>query len=540
MNNETIIKFVRENRWIIIASIFFIVWKFFLIGVLWHDRLSPPEPDDSYSYIGYINSVKLCPQIICNYPYISFSSYEGFTYLPYRLFFGSISKFFNLSPETVFHFSFYFGIAILLPILIVFVRNFTSNKNLMAFSLFFLTLYNGSGAYHGFFWVVPSFFAFALFLLIFSIINGHSKKWWLYLILIIPIFIYLNPISIYAIVIFPIFYFIYSFSTKKFDRDVARKTLFAIIFSVLSYLPLYYHLSIKQENPLGIKNTVGDVIENIADVSSPTKSVNKLGDLTDQNTNLTARKPVLFPSFSEIKKGYLDWLFPHWIAVLPFTLFLFLVIYYKNYKLLSLYLSISLFILLSSLNIYGYRSLVFIWPITFVFYAFGFWNLGKFISEKWTVKKKLSSPILITAISFFVAINMLFSLFWCQDTNSRNNFKIDSNFAQYLLDNTKEGDTIMFDSKTLHSFGLTTPLLKRITGVGPLRTGKYLVFLNDNQAKSSATESNLNKFFDVLSKTLGIPRTHNNNPKDSAPDNNDLALEKTFGLVSIYRNKNYY
>jgi len=89
---------------------FFILWKFFLIHILWQDRSFPPEPDDSYNYISQIAAIADCKGFhFCSYPGVSMGDSTGFVYLSYRLFFGWLAKITQLSSQTIYHFGFYLG-----------------------------------------------------------------------------------------------------------------------------------------------------------------------------------------------------------------------------------------------------------------------------------------------------------------------------------------------------------------------------------------------------------------------------------------------
>jgi hypothetical protein len=519
--------FAIKNRWIIIASVFFIAWKFFLINVLWQDRLSPPEPDDSYIYIGYINSIKECPRILCDYPSISFASYTGFAYLPYRLFFGIISKILNINPETIFHFSFYFGTLFILPVLLFFLRALTENKKLISFSLFFLALYNGNGSFHGFFWVVPSFFALALFFLIFSTIQKNVKPWIIALTFLVPIFIYMHPISIYSVFIFPIYFFINFIFEKKIDREIIKKIIFTIILATASYLPMYLHFkNTGVKNSLGIEASAKKIKENVLQIRT-----------TDNPA--TPAKATL-PGFKEIKNGYILWIFPNWIGILIFSFFFSVVLYYKQYRLLSLYLSLALFTAISSLNEFGFRSLILIWPITFVLYAFGFWYSYVLLTEK--IKdgkiKKFLRFMLFFSVSLFAMLNLIFSFFWNQNTNYSQNIKVSNDFTDYLYKNTSKKDAVLFSSKLPHSFSLTTNLIERNIGVRniPLEE-KYYIVMERKDCQTKRTS--LDKFYDMLSKWLKISRSKQLPEKQTPIEYPDFVLDKKFDSILIYKNTKY-
>jgi hypothetical protein len=529
-------KYSIKNKWLLTASLFFILWKFFLITVLWHNRIIPPEPDDSYTYIGFIKSVKDCPQILCNYPYLSMTNYIGFTYLSYRIFFGVLAQIFGIDPQTIFQISFYLGTIAAIPVLTMFLKNFTQNQKLLAFSIFCLTLYNGSGSYHGFFWVVPSFFSLLLFFILFSIIFKNVKQWKLLIILILPIFIFLHPVSLYSLALFAIYYFIYFIFTKKLDLVSLKKITFTFFITLIIYLPFSYYLhyhSTYKTNPLGIETVVTKIAS-----SQPQ-------DITDNETekfSIFLKLPFLtgntFPlkSLHIMKQAYYDWLFPHWLGFIPFFLVLFVLFYYKKYKLLSFYFATIIFSLISSLHIHGYRSLIFTWPATFILYGFGFWYLFIFINDK--IKQHSLSTIAKIALSFgffvFISINLVYSLFWNQLTNQRYNHDLmKDELSAYLMENTTKKDSIAYKSKTLHSLSLNTDLLNRHTG--HRKYSKYYLIIDD--AYYNFKENN-NSFFNIASKLLNIERKQKIRSKRQI-DMSRYELEKEFGLIKIYRNLDY-
>src|SRR3989304_1694939 len=126
---------------------------------------------------------------IFSYPHLMarpfLSSRTGCVYLSYRLFFGWLAKITQLSSQTIYHFGFYLGTLFLAFTLYPFIKIFSNNKNLIAWSIFFLSLYHGLGETHGFFWVVPSFFSVLLFLILatYTVRNEVKLKAWLILLL---------------------------------------------------------------------------------------------------------------------------------------------------------------------------------------------------------------------------------------------------------------------------------------------------------------------------------------------------------------------
>lgn len=530
--------FLNKNKWIIAASIFFVVWKFFLIGMLWHERVSPPEPDDSYIYTGYINSIRECPKIFCNYPSITFENYTGFTYLSYRLFFGLIAKIFNIDPINLFHYSFYFGILLLLPILLYFLKAITADKNLIALSLLFLALYNGSGAYHGFFWIVPSFFSVALFLLLWAIIMGQVKHWKIAIFLAIPFFVFVHPSSVFSLLVFPIFFVLQSVMAKKIDTTSLKRIGFMLMVALIFYLPVAFYLnSTPQKSPLGVVRAYKTIKRDLTFKKSDQKETNEtVAPKNNVPSDHQNKIDPIFKSIGSIKINYADWLFPRSVFIIPFLLMILLLVHYREVKILALYLSLILFVLGSSMNIYGYRSLAYIWPITYVLYAFGFWHAMRFIGEKVSDQKiKTTLNIMIfLALLIFVSINLFYSIFWNRHSNLQNNVRIDPGYATFLKENTAPGEHISIPSKILLSFSLNTSLIESSL-VEKSPNSEYYVVLKSDDVNG---ENKADHFLDVLSEMLGISRQPKKIDSEVKIPKN-FELERNIGNVYIYKNKFY-
>ncbi len=530
ITTDKIRRFLSENKWVILASVFFIVWKFFLIGILWQGRIAPPEPDDSYIYTGYINSVVQCPTFLCNYPYINFNSYEGFTYLSYRIIFGGIAKIAHLNPIQMFHISFYMGTILLLPILIFLLTKFTKNKSLIALSIFFLALFHGSGSYHGFYWVVPSFFATALFFLIFSLIFSKNYYRYIYLFILVPIYIFMHPISIYTIAIFPLFFIFYSICEKNINTAILKNVFFIIFVSLLTYIPFsIYESHAIIRNPLSIEQTL----------STTTTTIQK--EATGANQKKISQPTLsaqIFPGMDGIITSYIKWLFPHWIGMILFILFLSLIIYHKNVKLLSLYFSTLLFVFLSSLNEFGYRSLVLLWPITFIFYAFGTYYLFIFIDDK--IKNRRLRALMFVLVSIgiflFATLNIFYSIAINRNTNARNDIALNETFTTYLFNHTDKTSEISYSEKLLSSYSLNTQLLSR-GYANTIPDATYYVQLKNTNPEIYESQD-LSNFFNFFSKLLGASRTK---PTNKTQEQNipNFILEKTFNNISIYKNSKY-
>ncbi|MDP8306119.1 MAG: hypothetical protein RAO75_06405 [Candidatus Chlorobium antarcticum] len=79
----------------------------------------------------------------------------------------------------MFHLNFYIGLCLMGITLTVFFKNINPSPLFISTAFALLAFYEGNGAYHGFFWVVPSFYAIMPFLLT-AIALFFSKHHYLY------------------------------------------------------------------------------------------------------------------------------------------------------------------------------------------------------------------------------------------------------------------------------------------------------------------------------------------------------------------------
>lgn len=419
---EKIIAFIKKNKWIILVSLFFIGWKFFLIHVFFSQNEFSKD-GETITYITHIDSINQCSYLVfCKGFLTSFANYFGFEHLSYRLFFGAIGHLLKIDSIEVFHLSFYIGILILLPALIFFLKNIETDKKLIAFLLFFLALYNGGGS-HGFWWVVPDFFALLVGLIVFTIILGKYKNWKMWIIILIPIGFYMHTIFAYLLTTIVFFHIFYYLLTKKIDTLALKKTVFSFCVLAIFYIPTSFYLN---GNPYGAetfiaKSNIG--ISGIQIFKKPSTIPTTPQPCTQTENNRGLK--YLFPGFSKLKDRYFNWIFFNpqtpvfgwkfnpfsFVFVAIFFYILFILFYYRQYKVLSLYLSALVFTLISSINPHADRALPIIWPITFLLYAYGIWYSFRLINGlfKNIFAKKIIKIFIYLSIVIFIIINLIYS-----------------------------------------------------------------------------------------------------------------------------------
>lgn len=534
-----LLRFVKENRLILIAATFFVVWKFFLIGTLWDDRQIPPVPDDSYIYILHIDSTLRCPNLFsCDDRAFSFDTYASFDHLTYRLFLGTIGKILGLDAETTYHLGFYLGTVLLVPALLIFLKLLNGkDQRLTAFSIVILAFYNGAGSYHGFFWVVPSFFVLLFFLIILRVLLDDTYKHWkVSLAIIAPFYVFTHVLSLYFLTIPPMFFAIHWFLTKTPNTLLLRKTAFLYALVFIIYAPVAFHYSVSSYgNPYGPETIVKNIVN-----KQPVASQN----LEQKSISPSGQKKIatIFPGIGKIQADYFHWIFPSWFGYPVFLLCIGILASTKRFTLLSLYLAGLLFSLLSSTNAHGERSLIFLWPLTFLLYGqagwFGIHLIGKQLKK--TPLAIFLKTILITIILFFGILAATFAYLWNTYLNQARKTEAPQAVAEYLIRNTLAGEKVAYsrDMNFLDEY-----LLLVHGSNGPERTtdipkAKYYVAPEKwlMQSDTKFYESTFKNFFGIISKTLLFSKEKNekNNDGDIIPESVILTEEARISGVMIH------
>ncbi len=441
---------------------------------MWHDRILPPEPDDSLVYSGHIYSVARCPYLLCNYPSISLRNETGFLYLSYRLFWGIISKVLQLNPITTYELSFYVGTVMLIPVLILFLQTMFNSRRLTAVGLLALALFYGHGGYHGFFWVVPSFYALMLFFLILSLCLSSSKYTPWLIGLIMPAYIFMHPTSVYFLAILPIFWLTYVIFSNRWHFTLLRNASIALLLGavIFSSVKLVFHHT---PSPYSIDAAI--TMQNLSSQLS-WKNLN----VSHPDIELSPLQTIL-PSLSRFFDDYVNWIFPHWLGLIPFLVFIALFVAKRNYKFLALFTTVVVFVLASSIHPYGYRALILIWPLTFILYGLGIFYLWEYTHSlrfrSHLIKRMLQVGIAVFALGF-ISANLVFSIVYADFENKKNNIAISPDYSSQILAITSPDEPVAPMDKILMSYSLNTELIS-YPQMSPNGQSKYYSFYTNQE-----------------------------------------------------------
>lgn len=528
---------LKKNQWVVAASIFFILWKFFLVGILWSDRSIAPEPDDSYEYIARIASVSECQNgIFCEYTGVSMRDHSGFAYLSYGLIFGIVGKIFGLAPEKTFHLSFYLGTALLAIILPIFLSSLTQRRSLISLSIIFLAFYHGTGESHGFFWVVPSFYLTALFIVLFHFITSSHSKVANYIIaaLVSITYVFMHPMSIYIAFLFPLYLCTHFYLTKTYSTIEIKKVAFIllIVFGSAGAQSIYLaHVS--QLNYYGFSNSIFQArlaIDNLSHDGSDRS-------LFSYNIAPTKEGSFFASRIDALQATYFRYIFPHWIAILPFSIALWILYFRRVFRLLALYLSAFFFFITATLlNEFGFRSAIILWPITYLVAAFTLYHTYSWFQERSVPMLQYlgKSLVFLFTICFF-ALNGIFSISYNLNVSDRNNFQIDENFFNSLLSRMNSNDSI----------GLNGILARTPTGSDLFLSGKVTSLPNQPRfiarLDSSPDQQTNNKLphFRAISLKIGhelgiVSRENKTLERDMLPPIEGYHLDSRFGDVVVF------
>lgn len=510
------IKSYLTKKLIPLAIVFFIIYRFWLIVLLFKRRTLLPEPDDSYFYLTEIRKILDSGTLFYKFPLHPLWRSDWSHILTYKLLIIFIHKISNLSLEATFFLSFFLGTVLLVFVLFLFLSKLIKEKQNISWLIFFLAFYSGSGAYHGFYWVVPSFFSIVFFFLILSYIYDDKAKKLpiISLFLLLPLFILSHPMALFAlsILIFNSF-FLYWLKDKNW-KAISIKTFILTIFGILQFSLLELILTITQTKvtPLHYLSP----LENLKQVFSG-------------RINLI--------SWEMLRKEYFNLLFPHKIFLLFFMILLGCLLLKRRYKFFSLFFATLTFTLFSLINYYGYRALLFLWPITFL-------TIGQGIFDFYSILKKTSKLLFSFLVLIFLIILNVFNIVQAKNLNRRDNFSWDKSCPAYLLENTNKNDSIFFGDYLTYNLFLYYGFYRResylfsLSKVGQykeLTKGSYLV---------------VHKEQDLPKETLSLPVrilvenvSRKNKLETKTPakrDNNLMEALKKVAKVELKRNCGHF
>lgn len=150
----------REHRVVAFGALFFfLLVQWYGLYFRLHAHPGPYGLNDAASYIQQINYFRELP---LSNPFVAPTPINKLLH-PYL--YGALAAGVGLSAESMFHLSFFIGILLMGMVLVFLLKKIDSDPVFLVAGMGLFAFHAGTGNYHGFGWVVPSFYAIMLFLL---------------------------------------------------------------------------------------------------------------------------------------------------------------------------------------------------------------------------------------------------------------------------------------------------------------------------------------------------------------------------------------
>ncbi|WP_287373938.1 hypothetical protein [Prosthecochloris sp.] len=155
---------MRKKIFTIFPLLFFLFVQCFSAFFMWYNHPGPLGLDDAGWYISPITFFKENPLFFINGQSMPDEPCFNFNKILHPYVFGIIANKFSISGEKMFEYNFYIGITLMGIVLYTLFKKISSSQLFLTTALILFAFYSGNGYYHGFFWIVPSFYAILLFL----------------------------------------------------------------------------------------------------------------------------------------------------------------------------------------------------------------------------------------------------------------------------------------------------------------------------------------------------------------------------------------
>lgn len=161
------------------------------------------------------------------------SAVANFHGVEFGLLWGLVAKALGITAQKAFILNFYAGIAAMGLVLLLLTSKFC-RSSLVSFLVFFaFAVYAGSPIYHGFYWVVPSFYCLLLFILCLYVFN-FSKRWPIWGAALVPALLFSHVMGIPFIAMLGTSLAIHAAFSGGW-KDAAGKIAFMAVLTVAAY-----------------------------------------------------------------------------------------------------------------------------------------------------------------------------------------------------------------------------------------------------------------------------------------------------------------
>lgn len=423
-----------------------LVFQLVLSVILWSRTSNiPPNFDDSYAYTFAIRKFAETGRLFPSIPFLS--PIVHFDYLGYSFLFGFLSRSLDLSPEKIYFFSFFVGKIVLICTIYWWVLCEFGKKNVIPITLI-ISLFVGTGAIHGWFWVTPSFFSLLAVFWYWSLCTYKSSVLRNLLMFIACLTaITFHPIGSYAIFIYLLSLLVCLYQSRvRVKLDVGVFVLPTLV--LLGYWGgrfLVMHTFTFGFLP---PESVLSVTSVISSRQLPTTSfLSGLSALWSELLSYFVRfPPILLILPGHLKGG---------VHISPKFRILFILIFISS-VFSTLFLS------------EGYRTLLLLWIIIYAYFAVSYFEVG-FI-------QKLIIILFIVSVSGWQVLGL-----W--QGKSYNDISIDLSCVNFLKKNTHPSEEVYFTSQSgINAFAAQGLYTRRLISAENINNelGDFLITENYN------------------------------------------------------------
>lgn len=441
------------------AIIFFLVVQLWMSWFLWQRRGNiPPAFDDSYFYITKIDLIVTHGSLLPDLPGLSQGQILDFALqnATYTVTFGGAARLLGVDASTIYYWSFFIGKVVLLLALLFFLARLGLSLLEQAASMVVLAPFSGEAAIHGFFWVVPSFWLFILFLVIvgFLIRPPVRLRGYLLGLLLSVLFFFLHPLSLWAALVLFLFFILITTLDKESKKILPGRLPFVVGFVigvVLSELLVVLLPSLRNE-----QQTIQSIVVQLSDQITDRSFI----ALSDSASPFLRGVLEKVPGLWIMWRSYLRFiLLPPVAILLVWTAWK---LWCQNRRLLTmLFVTTLLGVLATAIHPFGYRTVEFIWPTTLIMLTIGILHGPNWLTPYLPLLKRFVLPLRISAITLLSGALMAHSFTFVRAYRNSDDVSWDTSCAQYLLEVADDQDIIEYSDKYSVSAFLAHGLLER-------------------------------------------------------------------------------
>lgn len=409
LRGRKIFKVIQNNYDLTLGFLFFVSYRYYFTWLLWTDRGIPPISDNAYFYLSSAHD------------FANIQNFEQFRLIIFSAFLNFLSLFTLSDIEAAFKLNFYIGPILMFTALAFFLKKLEANRNVRLLLFIIISLFSGSGAYHGFYWVVPSFYQLALFFVIAGFLVSNKKVNPKILFAVTWLFIFIHPTSIFVSFIFYV-YALVLFLIKKPTPSLLSNIKILVISMIVSFT-MYFSFGLlfpSANSPQSFATTIG-----------------LIKSLIKGNANLISL-PIIWQEYFAI-------FFFNPFSVVAYFLVFYFTASVKQVKLIALFLGALALVAVGAFIPYGARTLQFLWPLTFLTVGYGLVGLFYFLAK---FSQKLSYIVAIPLL-IFTAVVTLLNLVSVNTLNQTKDYTWDRSCPSKLT-----GNTIFNNLEALYAFNL--------------------------------------------------------------------------------------